>query len=627
MTLLTQLPNLKQPLLLTLLSVGIAYLSLFASISAANTASLDKLLNNNSAPELLSSPARSSSGILDDGKIIDLSSLSNEEAFLPVEEAYQLSVTHTHDGLALDWVIADEYFLYGEQFRFSINNQTVDATLPTGIVSYDPIFEKDVEKHYQHAKVTINSADLPKNPGFELSVVSQGCADAGLCYPPHTERFNVSADAIKPIIVAETPFTTTIASTKTPTRIAKSGSSTSNTEPTSVTKVLAMISFAIIGGIILNLMPCVLPVLSLKALSLANNDNNHRYQGWSYTLGVISTFMVIAGLLLSARTAGHAVGWGFQLQSPGFVTVLIYLFFIMGLSLSGCISIGARWMSAGQGLTHGSGPKQSYFTGVLAAVVASPCTAPFMASALGFAITQPWWLALSIFVALGFGMALPLLLLSYTPQLAQWLPKPGAWMDTLKQALAFPLYLTAIWLLWVLARQLGTDTAIVAMLGGLGIVFVFWLGNRVTFISPATGILSLILVVLLSWHNSKQPLAGQQGLADPNWEPYSEQRLDALRRQEKAVFINMTADWCITCIANEKVVFTDAMIGKMKSKGIHLLKGDWTNYDPAITRLLEKYKRGGVPLYVLFPAKSGSKGQVLPQILSPSGFKNSIESI
>ena len=389
-----------------------------------------------------------------------------------------------------------------------------------------------------------------------------------------------------------------------------------------------MIFFAITGGIILNLMPCVLPVLSLKALSLANSAKKHTHQGWSYTIGVISTFICMACLLLVIRAAGQAVGWGFQLQSPGFVTLLVYLFFVMGLSLSGYITIGTSWMSAGQHLTQGNGLKQSYFTGVLAAVVASPCTAPFMAPALGFAITQAWWVALSVFFALGLGMALPLLLLSHLPQLNKWLPKPGAWMDTFKQALAFPLYLTAIWLLWVLGRQLGINATITVLLGGLLIVFIYWFSYRSKPLSRIAGLLAIIFILFISWYNSQRPPVekGQQ-LTHSLWEPYSEQRLNELRQQGKAVFINMTADWCITCIANEKRVFTESMLEIMKSKQIHLIKGDWTHYDPAITKLLEKYKRGGVPLYVLFPAQIDGEEKLLPQILSPRKFREDIESI
>lgn len=572
-------------------------LTLFFSQSFAHADSLNELLSEQS--EDISSE-------------VDLS-LDTEEEFLPVEEAYQLSVSHLENGVTLDWVIADKYFLYGEQFRFSAADKTVEATLPVGIIQYDPIFEKDVEKHYQFAQVVINKDQLPTDYPFVLSVTSQGCADAGLCYPPHTQKFNIDKTSITPIVETKT-FAVNNTATNT------------TTTPFNLSTALTMLAFAIIGGMVLNLMPCVLPVLSLKALSLANSEQSHKAQGWSYTLGVVSTFVIIAALLLAVRTAGQAVGWGFQLQSPSFVTVLIYLFFIMGLSLSGFITIGTRWMSAGQGLTQGNGLKQSYFTGVLAAVVASPCTAPFMAPALGFAITQAWPVALGIFAGLGLGMALPLLLLSYLPQLGRYLPAPGAWMETFKQALAFPLYLTAIWLLWVLSRQLGADATLQIILGGLLIVFIFWLGQRINSVARVAGLLSLGVIIFMSWSSKQQPTLEAVQTAS-EWEPYSEQRLSDLRQQGKPVFINLTADWCITCLANEKLVFTDSTLESMKAKEITLVKGDWTNYDPKITRLLEKYRRGGVPLYLLFPAEANAEAIVLPQILSPNKFNKQIEAI
>ena len=541
--------------------------------------------------------------------------------FLPVDEAYQLTITHKTNPetreLLLHWVIADGYFLYGDKFFFKVNGKSATAELSEGEMSYDPIFDKDVAKHYLFAEARLSGDNLPAGSGFELSVSSQGCSDGGYCYPPRTQHFFVDGPRVSAI---NPPITDN------PVGHAGAPGSVATATTVNWAKTVGMLAFAIIGGVILNFMPCVLPVLSLKALSLAKTRDNHRLQGWSYTLGVVTTFLAVAAVLLWIRATGQAVGWGFQLQSPGFVSGLILLFFVMGLSLSGYVNLGARWMGVGQSLTEGSGPRQSYFTGVLAAVVASPCTAPFMASALGFAITQPWWLALSVFGGLGLGMALPLLLLSYLPQLGRWLPKPGAWMDTFKQALAFPLYLTAIWLLWVLGRQVGVDAAMVMVLACLLIVFVFWLGRHWASMRPFTGVALLVLIAWFIWHGSQQsPVARTKTSGD--WEPYSASRLQELRDQGKAVFINMTADWCITCLANEKLVFTDEMIATMKTKGIHLIKGDWTNYDPEITRMLEQYDRGGVPLYLLFPPEAGAKAQILPQILSPSLFAERIRGI
>ncbi len=544
------------------------------------------------------------------------------EEFLPVEQAYQLMVLEKAEHIALNWVIADHYFLYGEQFKVSANGEPITLSIPEGLVKYDPIFEKDVEKHYQYIEINIPKHQLPNTSEVQLQVTSQGCADAGLCYPPNTQGFllsdglssitplpEITADAIKPVSLSEiVPQTPPL--------------NTSNTA------AITMLAFALLGGLILNLMPCVLPVLSLKALSLSRGQNlqQQKRHGWSYSLGVITTFVAIAGILLATRAAGQSVGWGFQLQTPWFVSTLIFLFFVMGLALSGYIEIGSRWMNTGQHLTQGHGLKQSYFTGVLAAVVASPCTAPFMASALGYAIAQPNWLALSIFAALGLGMALPFLALSHLPQLSRFLPKPGPWMETFKQALAFPLYLTAIWLLWVLGRQLGNEAVMLMLLGTLGIVFIYWLGHRNPSIHRLTGIFTLVVIIALSWLNSQSTTLDRQTTTSV-WEPYSEQRLQQLRQEGKAVFINITADWCITCLANEKRVFTEQTLATMKNQEIHLLKGDWTHYNPAITQLLEKYQHGGVPLYLLFPKNPQTQARVLPQILSQRGFKKAIADI
>jgi thiol:disulfide interchange protein len=609
---------------LTTIALIFTLFNAFFASQLSSASSLDDLLNNGaSGSSSVSSNANTLSTLKDLEQEFSLDDVATDEVFLRVEEAYKLTVSKLSDnnGLELSWLIADKYYLYGEQFKVSINNQAIAVNLPTGIIEYDQIFEKDVEKHYRQAKISIDQDQLPNHPGYELTVVSQGCADAGLCYPPQTERFSIDSDGISPVIID--PKSNQL-SNKIVTAAVDGDVNGANS---SISTILYMIAFAIIGGAILNLMPCVLPVLSLKALALANSNANHRIQGWSYTLGAISTFVAIAALLLAIRAAGQAVGWGFQLQSPGFVTVLFYLFFVMGLSLSGFITLGARWMSAGQSLTQGSGLSQSYFTGVLAAVVASPCTAPFMAPALGFAITQPWSIALLIFASLGFGMALPLLLLSYIPSLNKLLPKPGAWMETFKQALAFPLYITAIWLLWVLSRQLGPNITALVIFGGLAIIFIYWLGQKSTRFLPATGAATIAVIAALSLHASQQEPLRASTANNSIWEIYDEKRLASLRDAGKAVFINLTADWCITCLANEKVVFTESTLAAMKANDITLLKGDWTNYDPQITKLLEKHKRGGVPLYLLFPAEAGKAPIVLPQILTPSGFNSALKEI
>ncbi|MFT5421398.1 MAG: thiol:disulfide interchange protein [Candidatus Endobugula sp.] len=557
---------------------------------------------------------------------------SKEDAFLSVDEAYQLSIRQTDTHIMAEWVIADTYFLYGEQFAFSVDGKVVDALLPAGKVSYDEIFEKQVEKHYLYVQAIIEKASLTAANTIHLSVRSQGCADAGLCYPPEIKAFTIDLTQ-----TATQAVMATTAQAPQQTHSALSLNSTSNTIPntapntskTSILLTLFMLLCAVLGGALLNLMPCVFPVLSIKVLSLSNNNDRRARirHAWSYTLGCLTTFLLIAGLLLFVRSAGKSIGWGFQLQEPSVITFLALLFFVMGLSLSGLVNFGARWMGTGQNLTQGKGLIQSFFTGVLAAVVASPCTAPFMATALGYALTQTTFIALSIFGALGLGMALPFLLLSYLPQLGRLLPSPGAWMATFKQILAYPLYLTSTWLLWVLGRQIGNDAVILVIYTAILIAFILWLNSKYSHTSKKLWLLAgnasiIILVGSIIWHNKQQDRISQP--PSKFWQTYTTAKLANLRRDGSAVFVNLTADWCITCKINEKVVFTPATLELMKNKRIHLLQGDWTNYNAEITELLDRYGRGGVPLYLLFPAESGADATLLPQIINPISFKRLI---
>ncbi len=381
---------------------------------------------------------------------------------------------------------------------------------------------------------------------------------------------------------------------------------------------------AILGGAILNLMPCVFPVLSIKALSLANtsSDSELKTNGWAYTAGAVFTFTLVAAIMLGLRASGSAIGWGFQLQSPILVSLLVYLFFIMGLALSGAIELGSGLSGLGQKLTEGKGLKRSFFTGALACVVASPCTAPFMGSALGFAIGQSAPVALLVFAALGFGMALPFLLLCYWPSLAHKLPKPGLWMEKLKQFLAFPLYLTAIWLLWVLGRQAGSDAIAVVAIGLVLIYFSLWLCQHSRLPAALVITAGLILVVTLPAVFISQEPARQT--KQDAWQAYSPDVLAKARTQGRPVFVNLTADWCITCLANEKLVLGTTATQKLfKDHDIITIKGDWTNYDEQITELLTQHNRSGVPLYLVYPAHGGAP-QLLPQILDSDTLETAL---
>lgn len=391
---------------------------------------------------------------------------------------------------------------------------------------------------------------------------------------------------------------------------------------------------ALAGGVLLNLMPCVFPVLSIKAMSFVSGaGQDQRAHGLAYAAGVVLSFAALAGILLALRAGGEAIGWGFQLQSPWVVGVLIYVLFALGLSLSGVFSFGNRLMGAGQELTERNGISGSFFTGVLACIVASPCTAPFMGAALGAAVLMPWPMAMSVFVALGFGLALPMLLLGFSPALARRLPKPGPWMETFKQLMAFPLYLAVVWLLWVLGRQVGADGLAAVLTGLVVLAFVLWLGGRYSRSATMTGArhaaVALGLVTALSALGAGIRLQQAPGTVENAWwETYSAQRLAELNEDpERAVLVNMTADWCITCKVNEGVALsTDAVRTALGANDVVYMKGDWTRRDDAITAYLSQFGRNGVPLYVLYP-HDGGEPKVLPQVLSPGLVVNAIDSL
>jgi thiol:disulfide interchange protein DsbD len=402
-----------------------------------------------------------------------------------------------------------------------------------------------------------------------------------------------------------------------------------------------MLVFAMSGGLILNLMPCVFPVLSLKALSLSRSGQvvaAHRAEALWYSLGVVLSFVSLAALLLILRAGGESLGWGFQLQNPQLVAFLAFLLFALGLSLSGLVQLGLGLMNAGQQLTQQRGHRGSFFTGVLAVVVASPCTAPMMGTALGYAATQSAPIALLVFATLGIGMALPFLLLALFPKLAQKLPKPGPWMEQLKHWLAVPLYISAVWLLWVYGRQTSIDALALALLGLIALAVSCWQwglaqlarqqGHNAA-VPKVIAVFALVItflsvrmandVVVTTTSSSSATTAPYAA------EPWSAERLEQLRSQGKPVFVNMTADWCITCLVNERVALDSASAqATMHEYQLAYLKGDWTRQDPAISHYLRQYGRDGVPLYVLyFP---GHQGQVLPQMLTPDTLANALSA-
>ncbi len=407
--------------------------------------------------------------------------------------------------------------------------------------------------------------------------------------------------------------------------------------------VAAAMLLALLGGIVLNLMPCVFPVLSIKALSLLRHADysplQKRLQGLAYTGGVLLSFAGLGLGLILLKAGGQAIGWGFQYQSPVFVLIVAYLMFGVGLNLSGLFSIGSGAVGIGSSLADRAGYSGSFFTGVLATIVATPCTAPFMGAAIGYALSQSAPALLAIFLSLGLGLALPYLLLSAWPRLQSLLPRPGLWMERLKEALAFPMYAAAVWLVWVLAQQAGPNAVLVALGGMLLIALAGWL-HGVTRHSVGWrrhggvgfALLALGLAIVggsfgvdaLALGKPASPAATS---AEKPWQPYSAAQLGELRRAGKPVFLNMTAAWCISCLVNERVALSDAgVLAAFKDAGVTYLKGDWTNQDPEISRLLDQFGRSGVPLYVYYPPGSDSQPIVLPQLLTPDIVRSHLSS-
>ena len=409
--------------------------------------------------------------------------------------------------------------------------------------------------------------------------------------------------------------------------------------------IIAALLLALVGGIVLNLMPCVLPILSVKVLALVEQSHTApgeaRMQGVAYTAGVLASFAVIAAVLIALRAAGAEVGWGFQLQSPLFVGFLIYLLFAVGLNLSDVFSIGSRLAGVGTDLGARPGYAGSFLTGTLATLVATPCTAPFMASAVGFAVTQPWYVSLAVFEALGLGFALPYLAAASSPGLRRFLPKPGIWMVRLKQFLAFPVYGTVVWLVFVLSSEAGESAASIALTGLVMIAFAAWLcdatrssrgGLRGLAVGVSMAAVFAAFALLALVDSGDRSRATQTaGDSDPLWQPFSRERLDELRGEGKPVFIDFTAAWCITCKLNERIALGDAHVRRgLLDAGVAMLRADWTRRDPEITRELEANGRAGVPLYLFYPKPKLTDQRpspiILPQILTADSILREVLS-
>ena len=386
--------------------------------------------------------------------------------------------------------------------------------------------------------------------------------------------------------------------------------------------LLTGIVFAFLGGIILNAMPCVFPILSIKILGFIEQSQGSKEKliqhGLIFSAGVLTTFLAISWLLIFLRASGEAIGWGYQLQSPWVVSILIYLFVAIGIVFMSNIVIGSSLANFGSLAKNRNDFLSSFFTGVLAVIVASPCTAPFMGPALGLALLQPGLKSIVIFLALGIGFSLPYLMLSIYPQLLSRLPKPGEWMQTFKQIMAFPMWAAALWLAWVLSAQVNMQSVFAVLIGALLIALALWLMEKTQssdrLIRRITVLFSLGLMIFSIW---LIPLNQDEDSSNLRNEVnnFSALKLSSLRSEKKAIFVNFTADWCITCKVNEAIALDQDNVKKLlREKDIVYLKADWTRKDPEIASVLARYGRTGVPLYLLFPPVGAPT--ILPELLT-----------
>jgi thiol:disulfide interchange protein DsbD len=531
---------------------------------------------------------------------------------LPAEQAFRFeALAQGPQQLLLRWTMPKGYYLYRDQTTLTLKDAaglTLKPAWPAGTAHHDEHYG-DVTVYFDQVELPVTlEGDLAGRQRLTLQASFQGCQDGGLCYPLMTRAVDIDLDSgavASGAVAPELP----------PADLAGG--------PLQVSLIAALL-LALGGGLVLNLMPCVLPVLSIKAVSVLESGESRataRRHALFYTAGVLVSFAALGLGILALRSAGHALGWGTQLQQPLLVGALACVMLAVGLSMSGVVQFGASLGNTGAGLATRSGPAGDFFTGVLAVVVASPCTAPFMGSALAYAFAAPMLSALLVFLALGVGLALPFLLIGFVPALARLLPKPGRWMETLKQVLAFPMYLTAAWLVWVLANQRGADAVGLVLVAMVLLAMTLWWFER----SRSRGAPSKVAVAVLALATlvpmyllAHVPPPSSTAVAEEGVVAYSPEKLAELRAAGTPVFVDMTADWCVTCKANEHAVLdTQAFRDLLQRTGAVYMKGDWTDVNPTISAFLQQYHSPGVPLYVVFP-KHGGPGKQLSTVLTRS---------
>ncbi|APW40472.1 protein-disulfide reductase [Rhodoferax koreense] len=395
--------------------------------------------------------------------------------------------------------------------------------------------------------------------------------------------------------------------------------------------LIAALLGALLGGLILNLMPCVFPILAIKVVGFARHAQDRqarRVGGLAYAAGVIVSFLALGALMLALRAAGAQLGWGFQLQSPAMVAALALLFTVIGLNLAGLFEFGQFLPGRLAAMEARHPAANAFLSGMLAVAVASPCTAPFMGASLGLAVALPTAQALAVFAAIGLGMALPYLLASWLPAVARWLPRPGAWMDTLRRFMAFPMFATVAWLVWVLGQQSGIDGAGALLALLVAVSAVLWsltLAGRTRLVVAALSIAALALLAgtIGGTVVAAAPAGTTAAAAGERWQAWAPERVDQALAAGQPVMVDFTAAWCVTCQYNKKTTLANAsVLADLAAKNVQLLRADWTRRDPAITAALARLGRSGVPVYVLY--KSGRAPVVLSEVLGVDELRSAI---
>ncbi|HJP99451.1 MAG TPA: protein-disulfide reductase DsbD [Rhodanobacteraceae bacterium] len=572
-------------------------------------------------------------------------SASPGDGLLPVTQAFALKATIDKPGrIALHFDIAKHYYLYRGRIHAKILTSAITAgaiDLPQGQKEHDE-FLGDVEIYHGSVDVTLPySASGAMPSSLQVAVSYQGCHEVTpkICYPPNTQTFTLPTSGGGPIgaagpgggpgIEAITASLGTTPSNPQPPPAGGSNDAASVAGPLAIGLPFALL-LAFAGGLILNLMPCVLPVLAIKAVGVLESNTSRaesRRHALAYGAGVICTFLAIGLAILGLRDAGRAVGWGTQLQQPVIVAVLACILFAVGLSMSGVMQFGSRLGNLGGGLARRGGSVGHFFTGVLAVIVASPCTAPFMGVALAYAFVAPPADEILVMLVLGIGLALPLTLIGLVPALARRLPKPGRWMETLKQVLAFPMYLSAVWLVWVLAHQRGADAVALVLVAMVLLGAAAWWhgraqsGRRLGHAFTAVLVLAAVASFYAVAHVAPP---GRTAAANGDAVAFNPAKLQSLRDAGTPVFVDIGADWCVTCKANEYAVLdTSSFRSLLQSTGAVYMKGDWTDVDPEIGAYLREFHSPGVPLYVVYP-RGGGAGHALPTVLTASLVHNAL---